>query len=225
MNPNDIMVSALSLGADGWCEGAVRVPSPNFDSRPTPAGIDLLVIHNISLPPGQFGGGEIAGLFTNTLDYDAHPYFDQLRPLRVSAHFLIERCGRIVQFVAAGERAWHAGASRFGERERCNDFSIGIELEGTDFEAFTDIQYLRLAALTAALEKAYPLTTVTGHEHIAPGRKTDPGPFFEWGRYRAIYLSARQNETADDQNSLGKFPGGRSGDAKPFTRDALQFCI
>jgi AmpD protein len=176
----------FSIDADGWCrpEEVVRQSSPNRDARPDGCVADLLVIHNISLPPGQFGGHYIADLFGNRLDYDAHPYFEQLRPLRVSSHFLILRDGGVVQFVSANERAWHAGASSFEGRERCNDFSIGIELEGSDFEQFPALQYRALAALTHALQLRYPLAAVAGHEHIAPGRKTDPGPFFDWTQYQ-----------------------------------------
>ncbi|RJG05089.1 1,6-anhydro-N-acetylmuramyl-L-alanine amidase AmpD [Noviherbaspirillum cavernae] len=175
----------FSIGADGWCIEAQCEPSPNFDVRPVDARVDLLVIHNISLPPGQFGGPFIADLFCNRLDHEAHPYFDQLRSLRVSAHFLIRRDGTVVQFVSANDRAWHAGASSFCGRERCNDFSIGIELEGTDFEVFEPVQYDTLVALTVALQSRYQLADVIGHEHIAPGRKTDPGPFFNWSDYHA----------------------------------------
>ncbi len=178
---------AFQIDAAGWAVGAQHLPSPNFDARVEGTEIALLVIHNISLPPGQFGGPFIADLFLNQLDYEADPYFDQLRPLRVSAHFLIRRDGTVMQFVSANDRAWHAGASSFCGQERCNDFSIGIELEGTDFEAFADEQYAALAALTVALKAAYPLLHVTGHEHIAPGRKTDPGPFFDWAGYEAHY--------------------------------------
>ncbi|AMP11632.1 N-acetylmuramoyl-L-alanine amidase family protein [Collimonas arenae] len=176
----------FEVGADGWCrpDEVVRHSSPNCDARPAGCSADLLVIHNISLPPGQFGGPYIADLFSNRLDYDAHPYFDQLRPLRVSSHFLILRDGGVVQFVSANDRAWHAGVSSFEGRERCNDFSIGIELEGSDFEQFSDLQYQALATLTHALRLRYPLAAVTGHEHIAPGRKTDPGPFFDWTQYQ-----------------------------------------
>lgn len=180
----------FAVAADGWSSGVGRAPSPNCDARPVGTAIDVLVIHNISLPPGQFGGGHIADLFTNCLDCDAHPYFAQLRGLRVSAHFLIRRDGAAMQFVSCLDRAWHAGLSSFGARERCNDFSIGIELEGSDFEAFAPAQYRTLASLTAALRQAYPLTDVTGHEHIAPGRKTDPGPFFDWPRYRELTRTA-----------------------------------
>lgn len=201
MNPNKIPVSAparLEVMADGWCRQALRIDSPNRDERPQGSGIDLLVIHNISLPPGQFGGEQICALFTNRLDCDAHPYFDQLRTLRVSAHFLIRRDGLVMQFVSANERAWHAGASSFGQRQRCNDFSIGIELEGTDAEPYAELQYASLVALTIALQARYRLTDVAGHEHIAPGRKTDPGPFFDWLHYREA-LSAQTPLTLDAQ--------------------------
>lgn len=197
------MMSEFVLGDDGWCSNVLREPSPNFDVRPEGVAIDLLVIHNISLPPGQFGGPHIADLFGNRLDCGAHPYFDQLCTLRVSAHFLIRRDGTVMQFVSANHRAWHAGVSSFCGRERCNDFSIGIELEGTDFEAFEAIQYDRLADLTNALRARYPLTDVMGHEHIAPGRKTDPGPFFDWVRYQKSLNRPRQS--ALDQAVL-RFP-------------------
>jgi AmpD protein len=142
------------------------------------------VIHNISLPPGEFGGNWIEALFSNTLDCDAHPYFDQLRGVKVSAHFLVRRDGRILQFVSANDRAWHAGVSEFRGRQRCNDFSVGIELEGSDFENFSDAQYQSLAILTSSLTAKYPITDVVGHQHIAPDRKTDPGPFFDWQRFQ-----------------------------------------
>jgi N-acetyl-anhydromuramoyl-L-alanine amidase len=177
-------MTQFQIAEDGWCSGAQRLPSPNFDRRPENGGIDLLVIHNISLPPAQFGGPFIADLFCNQLDCDAHPYFDQLRTLRVSAHFLIRRDGAVMQFVSANDRAWHAGASSFCGRDRCNDYSIGIELEGTDDTPFEHAQYAALIALTAALAQRYPLTDVAGHEHIAPGRKTDPGPYFDWAFFR-----------------------------------------
>lgn len=180
----------LSIDPDGWCPQARRLPSPNFDARSPGVVPELLVIHNISLPPGQFGGPYIDGLFTNTLDHAIHPYFDQLRPLRVSAHFLIDRHGLVTQFVAAEARAWHAGLSSFEGREKCNDFSIGVELEGSDFTPFEAAQYRSLTALTLALQRRYGLLAVTGHEHIAPGRKTDPGPFFDWPRYRQAYFEA-----------------------------------
>ncbi len=195
MHQNKTSTSAslpFQIDAGGWAVDVLRLPSPNFDQRAEGTEIALLVIHNISLPPGQFGGPFIADLFLNRLDYDADPYFDQLRPLRVSAHFLIRRDGVVMQFVSANDRAWHAGASTFCGQERCNDFSIGIELEGTDCEPFEQAQYLALAALTVALTAVYPLSNVTGHEHIAPGRKTDPGPFFDWAEYQLQYQQERQ---------------------------------
>lgn len=201
MNRNDHV--SLVIDAAGWCRPAQHRPSPNFDVRPASVDIDLLVIHNISLPPGQFGGSYIADLFGNCLDCDVHPYFDQLRDLRVSAHFLIRRDGSLVQFVSADARAWHAGASSFGGRERCNDFSIGVELEGSDFVPFDERQYRTLADLTAALRRRYPLRAVTGHEHVAPGRKTDPGPFFDWNAYCSL---VRQCEKADSNSGSLRFP-------------------
>ena len=159
--------------------------------------IDLLVIHNISLPPGEFGGDYVEALFTNTLDCRAHPYFSHLEGLRVSAHFLIRRDGRATQFVSTLDRAWHAGVSTFSDRERCNDFSIGIELEGDDHSPFCDVQYATLAALTQSLCVAHPLAHVTGHENIAPGRKTDPGPHFDWVRYESDLRARLGREFSD----------------------------
>lgn len=188
-------MTRFEIDADGWASGAERMPSPNFDRRAEGTAIDLLVIHNISLPPGEFGGPYIAELFGNRLDCDAHPYFDRLRGMKVSAHFLIRRDGSVIQFVSASDRAWHAGASSFCGRERCNDFSIGIELEGTDFDPFEPLQYEALAALTSALRLRYPITDVSGHEYIAPGRKTDPGPFFDWERYRKSLIQKESCST------------------------------
>jgi N-acetyl-anhydromuramoyl-L-alanine amidase len=170
------------LRGDGWLDGARNHPSPNFDARPPDSTIDLLVIHNISLPPGEFGGGHIERLFCNSLDPAVHPFFDTIASLRVSSHFVIARDGALTQFVSVRERAWHAGASSFAGRSRCNDFSIGVELEGSDFVAFTDAQYASLAALVVALRRQLPLTALRGHDDIAPGRKTDPGPLFDWPR-------------------------------------------
>jgi N-acetyl-anhydromuramoyl-L-alanine amidase len=191
------MTGIFHIGGDGWCDEAMRVPSPNFDARPDGVLPELLIVHNFSLPPGQFGGAYIAELFTNCLDCDAHPYFERLRDLRVSSHFLIRRDGVLMQFVSANDRAWHAGVSVFEGRERCNDFSIGVELEGSDFEPFTAIQYQQLAALTRGLQLRYPLAHVTGHEHVAPGRKTDPGPFFDWPAYRKLCAALAQEGVAD----------------------------
>jgi len=171
---------------DGWLmprDGLVHAPSPNADARPDGVVVSLLVIHNISLPPGQFGGPEIVDLFLNRLDVSTHPWLERLRGLCVSAHFLIRRDGHIIQCVSCQQRAWHAGVSAFEGRACCNDFSIGIELEGTDTQPFEDAQYAALARLTRSLRVHYPIHAVRGHEHIAPGRKTDPGPAFDWVRY------------------------------------------
>lgn len=175
----------MKVGSNGWVSGMRRLASPNCDFRPSGTVIDLLVIHNISLPPGEFGGQAVAQLFTNTLDTDAHPYFAQLRGVRVSAHFLIQRTGKITQFVPCSKRAWHAGASMWHGRTACNDFSIGIELEGTDFLTFSDQQYAALIRLTRVLKRVYPICEIAGHSDIAPGRKTDPGNEFDWSRYLA----------------------------------------
>lgn len=175
----------MTLDADGWVAGARRVPSPNCDARPDAASITLLVIHNISLPPGEFGGAGIEQLFTNALDPGGHPYFAALQGVRVSAHFLIRRGGELVQFVPCALRAWHAGESQWRGRTRCNDFSIGVELEGTDDAPYAEAQYAALAALTRTLRGAYPIADIAGHSDIAPSRKTDPGPAFDWTRFRA----------------------------------------
>lgn len=164
----------------GWWRHARRVASPNFNSRPEGAHIGLAVVHSISLPPGCYGGKEVEAFFCNRLDHAAHPYFEGLRELRVSAHFYIRRDGRVVQFVSCDERAWHAGASSWAGREPCNDFSIGIELEGLEGEAFAPAQYTSLVRLLRSAARRYPIETVVGHEHIAPGRKADPGPRFDW---------------------------------------------
>ncbi|NJD07926.1 MAG: 1,6-anhydro-N-acetylmuramyl-L-alanine amidase AmpD [Methylococcaceae bacterium] len=174
---------------EGWLSGVDRVISPNCDERPDPEDISLVVIHGISLPPGEFGGGWIDRLFTNTLPTDAHPYFAQIQGLRVSAHALIHRDGRIVQYVPFHRRAWHAGASSFQGRERCNDYSIGIELEGTDSTPYEAAQYQALAGLIRALLVHYPKLgrqAIVGHSDIAPGRKTDPGDRFDWGQLRRL---------------------------------------
>lgn len=175
----------------GWCQGIRHCPSPNFNARPS-TEISLLVIHNISLPPGQFGGGQVQAFFQNRLVTEEHPYFAAIASLKVSAHFLIERDGRITQFVSCRDRAWHAGVSSFEGREQCNDFSLGIELEGTDELPFGEAQYGALVALTRHLQAAYPaitLSRICGHSDIAPGRKTDPGPAFDWARLRAALIN------------------------------------
>jgi N-acetyl-anhydromuramoyl-L-alanine amidase len=170
----------------GLLEGAGFIASRNSDERPPGSEVELLVIHSISLPPGEFGGPGIIDLFTSKLDRDAHPYYREIAGLKVSSHFLIRRDGEIIQFVACDRRAWHAGESSWRGRERCNDFSIGIELEGADDVPFEDVQYERLAELTRALNANYQITDIVGHSDIAPGRKTDPGPCFDWVRYRSI---------------------------------------
>lgn len=183
----NIRGSSLVVEADGFVSGARLIPSPNFDDRPDGAGIDLLVIHNISLPPGAFGGPGVVALFSNNLNPTDHPYYQTIQDLKVSSHFFIRRDGELIQFVSCLKRAWHAGLSNWRGRERCNDFSIGVELEGTDEEPFTDPQYQTLGKLKLALKAAYPIQEVVGHSDISPGRKTDPGPHFDWARYRSIY--------------------------------------
>ena len=174
------------LDADGVLAGAQQIPTPNCDERPDHAAITLLVVHNISLPPGDFGGDAIIQFFTNTLDFSADPYYFTLRDLRVSAHFLIRRDGKLVQFAPCAKRAWHAGQSNWQGREQCNDFSLGVELEGTDYQAFAESQYLCFARLASVLRNRYPLVDIVGHADISPGRKTDPGQSFDWGHYRAL---------------------------------------
>lgn len=174
---------------DGWLSGCDWVVSPNCDDRPGPDDISLIVIHGISLPPGEFGGGWIDRLFTNTLPADAHPYFAQIQGLKVSAHALIRRDGKIVQYVPFHRRAWHAGLSSFQGRERCNDYSIGIELEGTDTTPYENTQYEALAGLIRGLLRHYPRLSpqaIVGHSDVAPGRKTDPGERFDWVRLGAL---------------------------------------
>ncbi len=164
----------------GWWHKARRCESPNFGARPVGLAIDLLLIHSISLPPGEYGSDAIERLFTNRLDWNAHPYFAQIRGMRVSSHFLLRRDGELLQFVSCDDRAWHAGASTWRGRGDCNDFSIGIELEGLEGEGFERPQYEALSGLTQALARRYPITSVAGHEHVAPGRKQDPGAGFDW---------------------------------------------
>lgn len=188
----------------GWLRSAHQVRSPNWGPRPDAVQIDLIVVHSISLPPGVFGGPEVEQLFTNQLDWDAHPYFEQIRDMQVSSHFFIRRDGALLQFVDADARAWHAGPSSWRGREQCNDDSIGIELEGLEGGLFEDAQYQRLIQLCAQLRERYPLRHIAGHEHIAPGRKQDPGPGFDWARLRhqlgwseACYPSATKNSPDD----------------------------
>ncbi|MEJ2576209.1 MAG: 1,6-anhydro-N-acetylmuramyl-L-alanine amidase AmpD [Gammaproteobacteria bacterium] len=177
----------MTARSPGWLRGARRRRSPNQDERPAGTAVDLLVIHNISLPPGEFGGHWIEDLFLNRLDAGAHPYFAAIADQRVSAHALIRRDGSLLQFVPLERRAWHAGASCFGGREACNDFSVGIELEGSDETPFTAAQYRRLAEVAREVMRRYPAIAperIVGHSDIAPERKTDPGPHFDWPRFR-----------------------------------------
>jgi AmpD protein len=184
--------ASLRIDAAGVAAGARQVPSPNADARPPGTEITLLVVHNISLPPGVFGGEDVLRLFTNTLDCGLHPAYEPLRELRVSAHFLVRRTGEVIQFVPCGNRAWHAGESEWRGRPRCNDFSVGIELEGTDTSPYADVQYQRLARLARALGRRYPIAEIVGHSDIAPARKTDPGPSFDWPRLRALLAGRRR---------------------------------
>ena len=180
------MAAPLRMTEEGIVEEARYVASPNCDDRPAGCAIDLIVLHAISLPPGAYGGPAIEELFTNRLDCAAHADYSTLAGLEVSAHFLIRRGGDLVQFVPCARRAWHAGVSSWRGRTRCNDFSIGIELEGTDYEPFAEAQYATLARLTRAVKTRYRFEDVVGHSDVAPGRKTDPGPHFDWARYRAL---------------------------------------
>jgi len=170
----------VSQWHDGWWSSAQRLDSPNFGERPSQSQIDLLVIHSISLPPGVYGGPEIEALFTNQLDWDAHPYFAQIRNMQVSSHFVIRRDGLLMQFVSCEKRAWHAGVSHYRGRDNCNDDSIGIELEGLEGELFASAQYDTLSVLCTELVNHYPIAHIAGHEDIAPGRKLDPGAGFDW---------------------------------------------
>jgi AmpD protein len=188
----DPLISALALeplswvwSGDGWLQAAEglrlrRVPSPNFGPRPAGVAVNVAVLHSISLPPGVYGGDAIERLFTNTLDCSAHPYFEALRGLEVSAHCLLRRDGEVLQFVSTAQRAWHAGRSAWQGRANCNDYSVGIELEGLEGESFAPVQYAVLTQLLLSLRQQWPLTAVVGHEHVAPGRKADPGAGFDW---------------------------------------------
>ena len=164
----------------GWYGYARRLASPNFGPRPAVARIDLIVVHSISLPPGQYGGEQVQRLFTNTLDWDAHPYFKQIEGMQVSSHFFVGRKGELWQFVSCDDRAWHAGQSSYRGRDNCNDDSVGIELEGIEDCTFEPAQYETLSGLCTAIAQRYPIEHVAGHEHIAPGRKHDPGSGFDW---------------------------------------------
>lgn len=180
------------LWREGWYQFAGRLSSPNYGPRPSQAEIDLIVLHCISLPPGQYGGDEVQRLFTNQLDWNAHPYFKRIEGMQVSSHFYIRRQGELQQFVSCDRRAWHAGVSSYLGRSDCNNNAIGIELEGVDDAPFDERQYETLVSLCAAILQRYPITQVAGHEHIAPGRKTDPGSGFDWALLRqALGLSSK----------------------------------
>ncbi len=185
MRTGDCLGPRMSIDPAGFILGSRRVLSPNFDQRPVGEQITLLVIHSISLPPGEFGGSFVEALFTNSLDCSKHIYFEALRGLRVSAHFFIRRDGSLVQFVSCHDRAWHAGQSEWKGRVGCNDFSIGIELEGADTSQFTVPQYAGLVELSALLRSRFPISDIVGHADISPGRKSDPGPFFDWSFFRS----------------------------------------
>ena len=181
-------IKNIVINEKGFLNIATQIVSPNFDARPENTIINMVVIHNISLPPNQFGGNGVLQLFTNQLDPNEHPYYAEIYTRKVSAHFLIRRDGEIIQFVSCLDRAWHAGVSSWQGRERCNDFSIGIELEGNDFEAFEPKQYVTLIELVNKLKKAYPIIHIVGHSDIAPGRKTDPGPYFDWSQLETVKI-------------------------------------
>lgn len=170
----------INLDELGWMEGVLQIPSPNSDPRPVGVKVDLVVVHSISLPPGRFSGPGVTSLFSNAIDPDLHPYYREISGLRVSAHVLVRRDGRLVQFVPFSRRAWHAGVSAWCGRERCNDYSVGIELEGADDRSFDPAQYEALNRLIDTLRLAYAVSGIAGHSEIAPGRKTDPGPCFDW---------------------------------------------
>ena len=201
------MMNEININEEGFATSALLIASPNFDSRPgvhksasmlntanetDPPQISMIVIHNISLPPNHYGGNGIIELFTNTLNPEAHPYYAQIYTRKVSSHFLIRRDGELVQFVSCLQRAWHAGVSSWQNRERCNDFSVGIELEGSDFEMFEQKQYTQLKQLICALKNTYPIEFIVGHSDIAPGRKTDPGPYFDWNALNNLHSFNQQ---------------------------------
>ena len=196
------MPQRLHINNEGLVEGVRFIPSPNCDERPADCAIDLLVIHHISLPPGEFGGSGILELFTNRLDPAAHPFYAAIAGMKVSAHFLVRRDGGLIQFVPCAKRAWHAGESNWKGRSRCNDYSIGVEVEGTGEVPFTDAQYGRLAGLTRALVARYPIADIVGHSDVAPGRKSDPGPHFDWARYRGMLKISRQDAKAAKKTKL-----------------------
>jgi AmpD protein len=196
----------MQAGAAGFFDGVTFIPSPNFDERPGGCAINLLVIHNISLPPDEFGGDGVIELFTNSLDPEAHPYYRTIHTLRVSTHFFIRRDGETIQFVPCEKRAWHAGESCWQGKNRCNDFSIGVEVEGSDTTPFSDAQYNALVTLTRKLQSLFPIAAIVGHSDIAPGRKTDPGPYFDWERYLAELTVTKEPDSGAREQHASLFP-------------------
>lgn len=185
----------MRIDVNGCVDGFQCIPSPNCDDRPSGILVEMLVIHNISLPPDEFGGDGVIELFTNRLNPSEHPYYQTVHSLKVSSHFFIRRGGEIIQFVPCDKRAWHAGLSSWGGRNQCNDFSIGVELEGSDRTAFTDDQYRALIRLSLLLQESYPIKDIVGHSDIAAGRKTDPGPHFDWDRYRSALVAEKYSQS------------------------------
>lgn len=184
MPTSELKNQPYHLDANGFVQTATKIASPNYDQRPENTIVDLIVIHNISLPPNIYGGSGVVQLFTNTLNPNEHPYYAEIYTRKVSSHFFIRRDGELMQFVSCLQRAWHAGVSSWNNRERCNDFSVGIELEGSDHEVFESAQYTTLKKLIICLKSNYPIKEVVGHSDIAPGRKTDPGPYFDWQKIK-----------------------------------------
>jgi AmpD protein len=189
------MERLMRIDVNGCVEGFQCIPSPNCDDRPSDTLVEMLVIHNISLPPDEFGGDGVIELFTNRLNPSEHPYYQTVHSLKVSSHFFIRRGGEIIQFVPCDKRAWHAGLSSWGGRNQCNDFSIGVELEGSDRTGFTDDQYRALIRLSLLLQESYPIKDIVGHSDIAAGRKTDPGPHFDWDRYRSALVAEKHSQS------------------------------
>jgi AmpD protein len=189
------MERLMRIDVNGCVDGFQCIISPNCDDRPSGTLVEMLVIHNISLPPDEFGGDGVIELFTNRLNPSEHPYYQTVHSLKVSSHFFIRRGGEIIQFVPCDKRAWHAGLSSWGGRNQCNDFSIGVELEGSDRTAFTDDQYRALIRLSLLLQESYPIKDIVGHSDIAAGRKTDPGPHFDWDRYRSALVAEKHSQS------------------------------
>jgi AmpD protein len=212
----------LRINNEGLVEGVRFIPSPNRDERPAGGAIDLLVIHYVSLPPGEFGGAGIVDLFTNRLQPNAHPSYAAIAGVKVSAHFLIRRDGGLIQFVPCAKRAWHAGKSSWKGKTRCNDFSIGIEMEGTGEVPFTAAQYRRLATLTRVLQARYPIRDIAGHSDVAPGRKTDPGPYFDWVRYRALLKNKAEPQRTRRTRRTPRKSRNRTTKAAKKTKTSLR---